>query len=106
MGLTLLFGIAAAAWFVTAGLALFHLRWARRLPALRTDSVGETTRVSVIIAARDEAARIESTVRHALAQTGVEVEVIVVDDRSRDATAEILQRLADSGLSAAHPPRR
>jgi len=51
-------------------------------------------RVSIVIAARDEQARIENTVRHLRAQQGVEIEVIVVDDRSTDRTAEILERLA------------
>jgi glycosyltransferase involved in cell wall biosynthesis len=48
----------------------------------------------VVIAARDEEARIEGTVRHLLAQRGVEAEFIVVDDRSTDRTGEILRRLA------------
>ena len=51
-------------------------------------------RCSVVIAARDEAARIEQTIRHLIAQRGVEIEVIVVDDRSADGTSEILGRLA------------
>lgn len=50
--------------------------------------------VSVVIAARDEAARIEATVRGLMAQTRVELEVVVVDDRSTDATPQILARLA------------
>jgi glycosyltransferase involved in cell wall biosynthesis len=48
----------------------------------------------VVVAARDEEARIENTVRHLLAQCGVEVEIIIVDDRSTDRTSEILRRLA------------
>jgi glycosyltransferase involved in cell wall biosynthesis len=48
----------------------------------------------VVIAARDEEARIEGTLRHLLAQRWVEAEFIVVDDRSTDRTGEILRRLA------------
>ncbi len=51
-------------------------------------------RCSVIVAARDEDARLEATVRHLLAQRHVALEVIVVDDRSTDATGDILRRLA------------
>jgi hypothetical protein len=51
-------------------------------------------RVSVIITARDEEARIETSVRRMLAQSGVEVEVIVVDDRSTDRTPAIVAALA------------
>jgi len=49
---------------------------------------------SVVLAARDEEARIETTIRRLLAQEGVQLEVIVVDDRSLDGTREILRRLA------------
>jgi glycosyltransferase involved in cell wall biosynthesis len=47
-----------------------------------------------VIAARDEETRIEQTIRHLLAQRGVEAEFIIVDDRSADRTSEILERLA------------
>jgi hypothetical protein len=90
-GIALLFGASACCH-------LYHLRWVRRLPTGRELGLaaGDKTaaRISVVIAARDEEARIESTVRHLLAQEGVELEVIVVDDRSRDGTAGILRRLA------------
>jgi glycosyltransferase involved in cell wall biosynthesis len=48
----------------------------------------------VVIAARDEEARIEGTVRRLLAQHGVEAEILIVDDRSTDRTGEILRQLA------------
>ena len=93
--------IATAACFVgLAMVTLHHQRWARRLPGLDaafapadgTPADGE--RCSVIVAARDEEARVEATVHHLLAQRHVVVEVIVVDDRSADATSDILRRLA------------
>lgn len=82
--------------------ALFHLRWMRRLPSLEALAVSSRPdgmnahriRCSVVIAARDEGARIEASVRRLLVQRGVELEVIVVDDRSTDRTSEILRRLA------------
>ncbi len=78
--------------------ALFHLRWVRRLPSLAALAVTARPRVqprcSVVIAARDEEARLEATLRHLLAQQGVRVEIMVVDDRSTDRTSEILKRFA------------
>src|SRR5688572_12867323 len=74
---------------------LYHLRWARRLSAAEAlDTSIPATRVSIVTAARDEEARIESAVRGFLAQGGVQIEVIVVDDRSVDRTDEIVRRLA------------
>ena len=73
--------------------ALWHMRWVRRLPPLADSPV--RARCSVVVAARDEEARIEGTLRHLLAQRGIEVEIIVVDDRSTDGTGEILRRLAE-----------
>lgn len=51
-------------------------------------------RLSVVIAARNEAAAIETTVRSLLRQTLPGLELVVVDDRSTDGTTEILDRLA------------
>jgi len=50
--------------------------------------------VSVIIPARNEAITIETAVRSVLATTYQPLEVIVVDDRSKDSTAAIVERLA------------
>ena len=57
-------------------------------------------RVSVVIAARDEARGIEAALDSVLAQDYPDYEVIVVDDRSSDATPQILARkaAADSRL--------
>ncbi|MGU3539220.1 glycosyltransferase family 2 protein [Methylobacterium sp. A54F] len=50
--------------------------------------------VSILIPARNEAGNIAGTVRAALASTGVGVEVLVGDDHSTDATAEIVRAIA------------
>ncbi|OLD66916.1 MAG: hypothetical protein AUI52_01970 [Acidobacteria bacterium 13_1_40CM_2_68_10] len=54
--------------------------------------------MSAVVTARDEAEAIETTVSRLLAQRYAGLEVIVVDDRSTDGTAEILDRLqAEAG---------
>ena len=98
--MTVAFIVTAAVFIGLTLSTLHHQRWARRLPNLDSLPVpadtlaGGTVRCSVIIAARDEAARLEATVRHVLAQRHVALEVIVIDDRSIDATQDILRRLA------------
>ena len=56
--------------------------------------VPEGTLVSILIPARNEAANIADCLNHALGQTGVAVEVVVMDDGSTDGTAEIVRGLA------------
>jgi len=95
--MNLLFGSLTVLFLAMSITALVHLRWARRLPSLRDLAIapdGKRVRCSVVLAARDEEERIERTIRLILAQSHVEVEVIVVDDRSTDRTSEILERLA------------
>lgn len=52
--------------------------------------------VSVLIPARNEATGIEAAMRSHLASEGVELEVIVLDDNSDDATADIVTQFAKS----------
>ena len=100
MWVTLILSGTAALFVAWTISALWHLRWVRRLPAWETftardgSSSAGGVRCSVVIAARDEEARIEQTIRHLLAQRGVETEFIIVDDRSTDRTSKILRRLA------------
>src|SRR5215213_6626870 len=109
MWLTLLFLGTAALFLSMTSAALFHVRWAQRLPSqaelATTDRLAspkpdcsrqndDRVQCSVIIAARDEESRIGDTVRHVLDQLDVQLEVIVIDDRSTDRTSEILSQLA------------
>ena len=55
---------------------------------------GSARLVSILIPARNEASAIAGTVEAALASRGVPVEVIVGDDGSTDATAEIVRGIA------------
>ncbi|MFN0242443.1 MAG: glycosyltransferase [Planctomycetota bacterium] len=92
----------ATAWGLAGFWWLYALRGVRdvlavpELPPLSPTEAELTAArpVSVVIAARDEAARLEGTVRRLLAQQDVDVEVIVVDDRSTDDTGVIGERLA------------
>lgn len=102
------FGGTAALFLAQAAAALFHLRWARRLPGAAAQTpagdgaalpaivpVGHPLpRCTIVVPTRDEGARLEGTVRRLLDQQGVEVEIIVVDDRSTDGTTARLAALA------------
>lgn len=57
-------------------------------------AVPEGTLVSILIPARDEAAHIGGCLEAALAQAGVAVEVVVMDDGSSDGTAEMVRGVA------------
>jgi cellulose synthase/poly-beta-1,6-N-acetylglucosamine synthase-like glycosyltransferase len=74
---------------------LWHLRWMKRLPPVKALlPVTGNPRCSVVIAARNEELRIEETIRRLLAQHEVEVEVILVDDRSTDGTSNVVKEAA------------
>lgn len=72
----------------------FFFRIASRKPALRQFSPRSGRPLSVIIPARNEAAGIERCVRSILTSTYTPLEVLVVDDRSTDTTAEIVAGIA------------
>ncbi len=94
--ITLAFWAVALLGFCTTVQILLDLRFAQRLPSLDSLSRASTPPiVSVVLAARNEEARIESCLRQLLTQAGVDLQVIVVDDRSSDQTSKILRRLAD-----------
>lgn len=89
----IIFWLTCAFWLVAAAELLRSILTLRHLPPLQSFQQ-PSPKLSVIIAVRDEAARIEKTVRQVLAQQGVELQLIVADDRSRDATPRILEKLA------------
>lgn len=63
-------------------------------PLLPAPPLDPLPMLSIIVPARDEERSIEICVRSLLAQEWLEFEVIVVDDRSTDATPRILERIA------------
>jgi hypothetical protein len=83
-----LFALLCAA--VPAGLFFRNLALYRPPPAPGRD----TPAVSVLIPARNEERSIAAAVEAALASEGAEVEVVVLDDHSTDATAALVQQIA------------
>jgi glycosyltransferase involved in cell wall biosynthesis len=57
---------------------------------------GPAPRISVLVPARNEEGSIAACVRSVLESSNVELEVIVLDDHSTDATAEIVQTIASA----------
>lgn len=59
--------------------------------------IGAQPLVSVIVPARNEAQAIEQTLRSLLAQEGISIEILAVNDRSTDGTGAIMDRVAAEG---------
>ncbi len=68
-------------------------------PPLFREPTGTEPWVSVLIPARNEASAIRQAVRSALSSRGVNVEVVVLDDRSDDATAAIVADMAPRAMA-------
>ena len=82
---------AVAAWVATAHTAYNLYRM--RTPPVDPPVVAE--RVSVLVPARDEAARIAPCIEALLASEGLrELEVLVLDDGSTDGTTDVVRRAA------------
>jgi glycosyltransferase involved in cell wall biosynthesis len=90
----LFFAAVAVVWLALTVTTLRGVRAVKTLPPLPAAAAESRPRVTVIVAARNEEARIETTVRRLVTQRGVELEVCAVDDRSTDRTGEILRRVA------------
>ena len=65
---------------------------------------GQPPRVSILIPAKDEGARIRTCIESALKQDYADVEVIAIDDRSTDNTGAVMDEMAaaDSRLRVLH----
>jgi len=87
-----LFGVAIWIAFLGAIALSFRLVRAQTLPPCAA-SAGLAS-ISVIVPARNEAVRVGTLVRSILAQDHPHLELVVVDDRSTDATREVALREA------------
>ena len=103
--LLLLTSLAAVVWpAVAVGAYASYRRCRSVVPERHFDSDPRLRpRVSVVIPARNEESDIEATVRSVLAQQGVELEVIVINDHSTDKTGEVINRIAAEDSRACAP---
>ena len=67
----------------------------RRLAASRPGDDGTVPAISVLIPARNEEHAIGAALEAVLASRGVELEVVVLDDHSDDATADVVSAIAE-----------
>jgi glycosyltransferase involved in cell wall biosynthesis len=100
-------GFTALSALVWLGLAL-PMVWGQRsirgLASAPARGDAALPSVTIVSAARDEAARVEHAAGSLLAQTYPGLEIVLVDDRSTDETGSIVDRLAasDARLRALH----
>ncbi len=99
MSLSLILAIFSCVVMLYCSLVLaFGVRKLRRLDDVTADQNSSEPRVSVIMPACNEEENIEEAVLSLLAQNYTNLEILVVNDRSIDATAQVLKR-----LQASHP---
>jgi glycosyltransferase involved in cell wall biosynthesis len=101
-----IFCMAAA---LIAVVTLFQFNAALKRISVRFEPAGKPgrgVRLSVIIPARDEEADLRESLRSVLDQADVDLEVIVVNDHSRDQTGSIAESMArsDPRVRALHDP--
>ena len=82
-------------WYLVAWGVWMSLKYVQSLPSISLDREKSYPRLSVIIAARNEAETIENALKSVLAQNYPNLEIILVNDRSNDGTDKILQKLAE-----------
>ena len=82
-------------WYLVAWGIWLSLKHVQSLPSISSDGDKNYPKLSVIIAARNEAHTIENALKSVLAQKYPNLEIILVNDRSTDGTDEILAKLAE-----------
>ncbi|MEE9415984.1 MAG: glycosyltransferase [Acidimicrobiales bacterium] len=102
---TILHFLAIAFWSLLSLRLLGRQRAARRpVPLLKTPTLENAPGVSVILPAYNEEAVIAHSVANALSQDYPKLEVIVVNDGSKDRTMEIMLEAFEMALVEENPP--
>lgn len=98
-GFAAVLSLVVAARFIAA---LRRIAW----PTPPSPGSSPGAKITVVIPARNEAQDLDAAVRSVLAQEGVELEVIVINDHSTDRTGAIADELArsDPRLTVIHDP--
>jgi hypothetical protein len=98
--------LLASPWIIAPLVTIWRVRQSRELRDERASVSSDGPLVSVVVPARDERRNIESCVRSILAGHYTTIEVVVVDDRSSDGTADVVRALAreDARLTLVENP--
>ncbi len=94
MSVELLSWLSLAAAAIPAALILTNLFLYRRAPKKGNGGSRQGPRISVLIPARNEEESIGGALASILTNEGMEFEVLVLDDHSRDRTAAIVSKFA------------
>jgi hypothetical protein len=102
--LTIYVALALGYWTWAAWCAFRTLRGVPLLSRLHPPEPGRWPGLSVVVPACNEADHLEAAARTLLAEDYPDLEIILLDDRSTDATGEIVDRLAaeDDRVTAVH----
>lgn len=96
--------LLTAIWIVAAGLpSLWFIGRTLKRHSDRVPDPAEWPFLSVVVPARDEGHKIEAGLRSLLAADYLRFEILALDDRSRDETGAIMDRLAAEDAKSSKP---
>jgi hopene-associated glycosyltransferase HpnB len=95
----------ALGWVALAFLCIDRSRSSRRLGPTADAPGPDAPTVAAVVPARNEAGHIGETLKCLMAQEYPHLSILVVDDQSTDATAEVVRRAVREAGAEAHPVR-